>query len=140
MSWFLTEKQKLQKTCQTQILKSQQSLIDGGQALIQLNPLVNMLVLEKNHWQNAAAIDPTPPGKAAALAQLARVTLQINLLRQKQNLLIQLSEFKAFKDLLSLQYKLRKQVRTISKLWGTKLPRPRVQTKQPNIMLQKTYS
>lgn len=139
LSWFMMEKQQLQKTCQVSLLKAQKKLIEGKHQLLALNPSVKLLVMQKKNLQKALAAAPTPYEKAAILAALVVVISKMTALKTKQQTIIRSAELIALSEVTKLRRKLHQQIRDIEANTGSPLPSPMVSLTRPKMKVQAIY-
>lgn len=132
---FVLQKQKVNLICENFVLEAQEHLVEGETKLLQLNPQVRALVLQKKTLERAMRLAPTPILKAAIAAKLAIVLAQIGILRTQQILIFKTQEIKALKSMLLLRKNLRSQLNKFEKAWGAPPLVPLINSTPPKIKL-----
>lgn len=135
LGWFLGEKEKMQMICEDHTLAAQTALIDGANRLVQLNPQVDALVIDKQSLELALSLAVTPAEKFAIATQLTIVRFKIIALRTQQKLIIKTTETRALLQLQQINIKTRREAIWIPKLWqssrrlisATRFKKPRLQ-------------
>lgn len=88
---FINERAKQMQICRDAVLDANQKIEDGIQKILDLNPRILMLQIERDALEAAARADPEPYSQAAIQAKIKINQAQQMWMKAKQNLLKQLA-------------------------------------------------
>lgn len=118
---YLYAKNELFYQCERSLLKAQDTLLQGEEKILRLNPQIEQLVLEKRILNKALMVAPTPIERVAIRAELTRIELALYSLKLQQNFLKISSEQRAQYEMFLAERTQLQKLRDFSQLWKARL-------------------
>ncbi len=118
---YVYKKNELLYQCESALLKAQEILLEGEEKILQLNPQIEQLVIEKRILKQALAVAPTPIERVAIRAELTRIEIMLYNLKFRQYFFKNSSENMAQLVMLNVERSLLQKLRQFSKDWKASL-------------------
>lgn len=135
-AWFLTQKQHAELLCQKYVIKAQEDLLQGAEALLLLNPKAEALIVEKKYLEFSIKVNPNPVQKAIEAARLAVVIYQMSLLRLEQKAIFTQAEASALAASFQFKQKTHSLTQSMQSNWKSAIIRtPSISTTLATIRL-----